>query len=210
MLRAAGALDVAACAPYVLRIAASAAVVRRSSFLLIGAGAGLSADSGLPVYADIAHNKAFSKEGLDYGDLCDPQFVRWALRRAVRRSRCSGAQLHMNQALFYGFWGACLNDYRSTRPHAGYDVLRRWRDAKQKAVRDGRGTASDGDDTTPRAQRGGAEATRGACWVYTSNVDMQFRAAGFPGEELYEIHGNAEHCAFGGLVRCARERRKRG
>lgn len=91
---------------------AATAILTADNFLF-SAGAGFSADrcldfvifspnlfcSGLAVYKDIANVAAYRKRGLDYGDLCDP------------------AWLKKDADLFFGFWGNCHNDYFSCHPH---------------------------------------------------------------------------------------------
>jgi hypothetical protein len=59
--------------------------------LVIAAGAGFSADSGLPVYKDIADVAAYHKMGVTYADLCDPAWQR------------------KDAEIFFGFWGSCFN-----------------------------------------------------------------------------------------------------
>ncbi|KAJ1637600.1 hypothetical protein T492DRAFT_1140470, partial [Pavlovales sp. CCMP2436] len=187
--------------------AAAADAIIRCDYLLIAAGAGFSADSGLAVYKDIADVPTYRAAGLTYAELCDPLW------------------LAKDPALFYGFWGSCFNSYMLTSPHAGYGVLARWRDSVV-----GRGVASraggrlrpasgrlappssravddavcalmrpEGGSKSPGAvtQRAGGPATsdaedmRDRTFVYTSNVDTAFARAGMGGEAaLYEIHGN--------------------
>lgn len=57
--------------------------------------------AAVPVYADIAKQPAYAAQGLDYGDLCDPEW------------------LDLDHRVFYGFWGDCFNMYRRTDPHNG-------------------------------------------------------------------------------------------
>jgi NAD-dependent SIR2 family protein deacetylase len=66
--------------------------------------------------------------------------------------------------LAWGFYGHRLNLYRQTKPHAGFGQLLRW--AKEK--RDG-------------------------YFVFTSNVDGQFAAAGFDPQRIVECHGSIHH-----------------
>jgi NAD-dependent SIR2 family protein deacetylase len=66
--------------------------------------------------------------------------------------------------LAWGFYGHRLNLYRTTRPHAGFAILQRW----------------------------ASEMTHGG-FVFTSNVDGQFQAAGFEDEHLLECHGSIHH-----------------
>ena len=62
--------------------------------------------------------------------------------------------------LAWGFYGHRLNLYRKTVPHDGYAILKRW---------------------SARMEHG--------CFVFTSNVDGAFQRAGFPEENIHEVHG---------------------
>lgn len=64
----------------------------------------------------------------------------------------------------WGFYGHRLNLYRATEPHEGFAILKKWIDARQ-----GRG------------------------FVLTSNVDGQFKKAGFDENNIFEIHGSIHH-----------------
>lgn len=64
----------------------------------------------------------------------------------------------------WGFYGHRLDLYRRTVPHDGFRILREWMRAR-------------GDDA----------------FVVTSNVDGQFRAAGFPDDRIHEVHGSIHH-----------------
>ncbi len=66
--------------------------------------------------------------------------------------------------LAWGFYGHRQNLYRDTQPHDGFQVLRKW--AAQK---------------------------NGGAFVYTSNVDEQFRKAGFEEDQIVECHGSIHH-----------------
>lgn len=115
---AAGAGSTASTAPCTATLPApadeyqrAARAVLQADFLLIAAGAGFSADSGLPVYNGIADVPAYSSMGLTYADLCQPI---WARRDAE---------------ILFGFWGSCYNSYFDAAPHEGYRLLKRWSDA---------------------------------------------------------------------------------
>jgi NAD-dependent SIR2 family protein deacetylase len=80
--------------------------------LLIGAGAGMGVDSGLP---DFRGNRGFwnayppfEKMGLNFIDLANP---RW---------------FTSDPTLAWGFYGHRLNLYRATEPHGGFSILRGW------------------------------------------------------------------------------------
>lgn len=77
-------------------------------------------------------------------------------------------------ALAWGFYGHRLNLYRRTEPHRGFAILRGWAEAK------GRGH-----------------------FVFTSNVDGQFRKAGFDPDREVECHGSIHHIQCTG--RCSAE-----
>jgi len=199
---------------------AVAELLLRADYLLISAGAGFSADSGLSVYKDIANVPAWRARGLSYHDLCEPSW------------------LSRDPATFYGFWGSCFNSYMETEPHAGYAAVRRWREevvgvgtlhalrARQssrpasaaKSIRPasaasaGRGVSSRQSEspgvsamparrhslalpshvgTGAPALAPGSPAQLARTFVFTSNVDCAFARAGLGGDDtLWEIHGN--------------------
>jgi NAD-dependent SIR2 family protein deacetylase len=97
-----------------LKLEQAARLIKKADFLLIATGAGFSADSGLPTYADVAKNPIYERLGIEYGDLCRLQCVT------------------ENPRLFYGFWGTCFNLYqRQVKPHAGYRIIMKWCQEKQ-------------------------------------------------------------------------------
>lgn len=109
----------------------------------------MGVDSGLP---DFRGPEGFwraypaqSRLGLDFQAMANP---RWFSR---------------DPELAWGFYGHRLNLYRRTRPHRGFEILRRW----------------------------GERARRGS-FVLTSNIDGHFQRAGFAAERVYEIHGAIE------------------
>jgi len=56
-------------------VARAAAVIHAADYLLVCAGAGLSADSGLGTYADVASQEAWQSRGFSYGNLCMPSLL---------------------------------------------------------------------------------------------------------------------------------------
>jgi NAD-dependent SIR2 family protein deacetylase len=66
--------------------------------------------------------------------------------------------------LAWGFYGHRLNLYRTAKPHDGYAILRSWAGAKPRKF-----------------------------FVFTSNVDGHFAAAGFPADRVVECHGSIHH-----------------
>lgn len=67
-------------------------------------------------------------------------------------------------ALAWGFYGHRMHLYRDTTPHSGFEVLKKW-----------------------------ARAKSAGHFVFTSNVDGQFQAAGFAEERVVECHGSIRH-----------------
>jgi NAD-dependent SIR2 family protein deacetylase len=124
--------------------------IHRAKAILICAGAGMGVDSGLP---DFRGNEGFwrayppyQKLGLRFEELANPQWFR------------------QDPALGWGFYGHRLNLYRQTKPHAGFDILRRW------CTEEGR-----------------------THFVFTSNVDGHFQRSGFGDDSIYEVHGSIHH-----------------
>ncbi|KWF71677.1 SIR2 family NAD-dependent protein deacylase [Burkholderia pseudomultivorans] len=128
-------------------VASAVAALARADALLVTAGAGLGVDSGLP---DFRGTDGF-----------------WRAYPALRHERFEFHEIASPQAfrahpqLAWGFYGHRLSLYRSTVPHAGFAILRRW-----------------------------IEAMPNGGFVLTSNVDGQFQAAGFDPARIVEIHGS--------------------
>src|ERR1700739_3955572 len=90
----------------------AAQAILDSEALLIGAGAGMGVDSGLP---DFRGDQGFWR--------AYPPYEKLGLNFAARASpRCSRAA----PPLAWGFYGHRLNLYRATRPHDGFRILREW------------------------------------------------------------------------------------
>ena len=89
-----------------------AEVIRQADALLIGAGAGMGVDSGLPDFrGDEGFWKAYPpmKElGLSFYDLANPRWFKDDPQRA------------------WGFYGHRRNLYRETQPHPGFEILKKW------------------------------------------------------------------------------------
>ncbi|MCI0362189.1 MAG: hypothetical protein L0211_27225 [Planctomycetaceae bacterium] len=93
-------------------IHAAAEAIRSAEALLIGAGAGMGVDSGLP---DFRGNEGFwrayppfKRLGLSFVKLANPYWF------------------HNDPEQAWGFYGHRRNLYRATEPHAGFAILRRW------------------------------------------------------------------------------------
>ena len=89
-----------------------------------------------------------------------------ALRRRGLRFEAiaNPAAFATDPVLAWGFYGHRLRLYRATRPHRGFPLLREV----------------------------GERLPRGA-FVFTSNVDGQFQAAGFDPARVFEVHGSIHH-----------------
>jgi len=161
--------------------AAALAIVDAHIFLLC-TGAGFSADSGLPVYKDIGRIPCYHDRGLKYSDLCEPSWSQQDL------------------ATFYGFWGACFNDFRCTKPHHGYTILTKWR-SKFFAGTPLAASLQERLKAGPLAEEAHAcdrpyepykvEDQAGAFYVCTSNIDAHIYDH-FHACEVRECHGNTE------------------
>jgi NAD-dependent SIR2 family protein deacetylase len=92
------------------RLQQAAEGIRTADALLIGAGAGMGVDSGLPDFrGDAGFWKAYPPfRGRSFAELSTPHWF------------------HSDPALAWGFFGHRLNLYRDTVPHTGFAVLRRW------------------------------------------------------------------------------------
>lgn len=128
----------------------AADAIASADALLITAGAGMGVDSGMP---DFRGPEGFWRAyppyrelGLRFEEMANP---RW---------------FAVDPALAWGFYGHRMNLYRETKPHAGFDVLRRWSEQKPHGA-----------------------------FVFTSNVDCHFQLAGFPRDRLVECHGTLEY-----------------
>jgi NAD-dependent SIR2 family protein deacetylase len=86
--------------------------LHHAEVVVVLAGAGMGADSGLPTFRD-AHGlwqayPPLQKLGVDFAAMANP---RW---------------FDENPALAWGFYGHRLQLYREATPHIGYDILGEW------------------------------------------------------------------------------------
>ncbi|MGO9465209.1 MAG: SIR2 family NAD-dependent protein deacylase [Isosphaeraceae bacterium] len=90
----------------------AASIISQASALLIGAGAGMGVDSGLPDFRGPqgfwSAYPPYQERGLDFVSLANP---RWFAE---------------DPELAWGFYGHRMGLYRRTNPHEGFDILRRW------------------------------------------------------------------------------------
>nr|VFK31601.1 MAG: NAD-dependent protein deacetylase, SIR2 family [Candidatus Kentron sp. MB]VFK75877.1 MAG: NAD-dependent protein deacetylase, SIR2 family [Candidatus Kentron sp. MB] len=86
--------------------------IKRAEAILIGAGAGMGVDSGLPDFrGDEGFWRAyppFKRLGLSFVNVANP------------------AWLEADPGLAWGFYGHRLHLYRETVPHDGFHILRHW------------------------------------------------------------------------------------
>jgi NAD-dependent SIR2 family protein deacetylase len=90
----------------------AARLIAEADALLIGAGAGMGVDSGLP---DFRGPEGFwraypplAARDISFENIACPDWFAWEPRLA------------------WGFYGHRLNLYRNTEPHAGFAILKRW------------------------------------------------------------------------------------
>ena len=90
--------------------ATAAQYLAEADALLIGAGAGMGIDSGLPGFrGDRGFWAAYpAYQGRSFADIACPE------------------TFTADPELAWGFYGHRLNLYRQTQPHAGFAILRRW------------------------------------------------------------------------------------
>ena len=91
-------------------------LIRAADYLLIGAGAGIGVDSGLPDFRGAeGFWKAYPKAaelGLDFSQMASPN------------------NFQQDPSLAWGFYGHRFNLYRNTSPHLGFSILNRWAQEK--------------------------------------------------------------------------------
>src|SRR5580693_5442297 len=95
----------------------AATVISDADAILIGAGAGMGVDSGLPDFRGPQGfwraYPVYEKLGLDFAAMANP---RWFER---------------DPAFAWGFYGHRLELYRQTQPHPGFAILRAWAARKE-------------------------------------------------------------------------------
>ena len=131
-------------------IGCAAKAIMQADSLIIGAGAGMGVDSGLP---DFRGQQGFwraypalADAGLDFTEIANPSAFAYSPKLA------------------WGFYGHRYNLYRNTKPHEGFNLLKRIGDRLANGYQ-----------------------------VFTSNVDGHFQAAGFAESRVYECHGSINY-----------------
>lgn len=94
------------------QVQCAAALIKQAEALIIGAGAGMGVDSGLPDFRGAQGfwraYPLYAKRNLDFASMANPAWFR------------------TDPEFAWGFYGHRLNLYRSTKPHRGFDILRSW------------------------------------------------------------------------------------
>lgn len=95
----------------------AASLIAYADALVIGAGAGMGVDSGLPDFRGangLWTRRRFSGgRPMDIMEMASPQ------------------AFEVDPAFAWGFYGQRLNDYRNAEPHTGFEILKRWGKAKK-------------------------------------------------------------------------------
>eukprot|EP00594_Rhizosolenia_setigera_P013767 CAMPEP_0178976602 /NCGR_PEP_ID=MMETSP0789-20121207/23938_1 /TAXON_ID=3005 /ORGANISM="Rhizosolenia setigera, Strain CCMP 1694" /LENGTH=817 /DNA_ID=CAMNT_0020665735 /DNA_START=189 /DNA_END=2643 /DNA_ORIENTATION=+ len=140
-----------------------------ANYLLITAGAGFSADSGLGLYEDMPK---------EYRDFCNP------------------SKLVENPQQFQTFWLNFSKSYMSTLPHYGYNIIDNWcignghDRAKGKLKNLCWGSILERNMNENEIED--ENLLSSPYWVYSSNVDGHFRLFdAFASGQLCEIHGTS-------------------
>jgi len=157
-------------------------LIQNATFLVVGAGAGMSADSGLLVYGQVSETDFFKKHNLTYRDVSDPTL------------------LVKNPDLFNGWTACCVTKYRSALPHKGYSILREW---KEKFLVTSERTEKlraqiKTDPFRPIPANGSLPDN---FFIYTTNVDGFFLRAGFGENEVCQVHGTYDKFQCSGIRR---------
>jgi NAD-dependent SIR2 family protein deacetylase len=148
----------------------AARALHEADYLLILAGAGMSADSGLGTYETMPSR---------YQEFCDPARL------------CATTNSERDE--FQAFWHSFALQYASTKPHGGYAILNNWchgqklkrlssslskcnkPTSKQQESRRSDDTADVADGRNFETANNNALIEDHKWWVYTSNVDGHFR-----------------------------------
>ncbi|OQY16698.1 MAG: NAD-dependent deacetylase [Desulfobacteraceae bacterium 4572_35.1] len=128
----------------------AATLIEQAEALAITCGAGMGVDSGLPDFrGDNGFWQAYPMYkhlGINFYDAANP------------------SHFADDPAFGWGFYGHRTNLYRSTTPHSGFNILKKW------------------------SQRFNLDS-----FVVTSNVDGQFQKAEFDTQKILEVHGSIHH-----------------
>ncbi len=125
----------------------AADALRSATAIVFASGAGMGVDSGLPDYRGngglYGDYQPFAKPGAGYLGMVTPKWFT------------------LDPPFIWGNLGHRIDLYRSTPPHEGYAIVRRW-----------------------------CERAPGGHFAVTSNIDNQLQRAGFAEERVFEGHGS--------------------
>ena len=98
-------------------LSAAAEAIAKSNFLIISAGAGMSADSGLPTFRGNngfwRNYPAIQKLGLSFVECANP------------------SHFYKDPHFGWAFYGHRYNLYKAATPHLGYQILKQWTQGKK-------------------------------------------------------------------------------
>lgn len=98
----------------------AAQLIHNADAIIVAAGAGIGADSGLPTFRSQdgfwREYPALKSAGLDFTDIASP------------------GNFNTRPKLAWGFYGHRLELYRKTQPHHGFTILQQWRDKYSKPL----------------------------------------------------------------------------
>jgi NAD-dependent SIR2 family protein deacetylase len=125
----------------------AAEAVSSATALIFTSGAGMGVDSGLPDYRGTEgfyrRYPPYERAGISYQSLASPKWFA------------------LDPTLIWGYLGHSFDLYRTTPPHEGYAIVRRW-----------------------------CERAPGGHFTVTSNVDNQLQRSGFAEGRVFEGHGS--------------------
>jgi NAD-dependent SIR2 family protein deacetylase len=128
-------------------VSRAADAVRGATAIVFASGAGMGVDSGLPDYRGngglYGDDQPFAKAGHGYVGMVTPKWFT------------------LDPPFIWGNLGHRIDLYRSTAPHEGYAIARRW-----------------------------CERAPGGHFAVTSNIDNQLQRSGFAEERVFEGHGS--------------------
>lgn len=149
-------------------------LIQSAAFVIVGAGAGMSADSGVQTYQQVDDSDFLTSRNLSYRDVSSIDL------------------LAKNPTLFAQWAERCIEKFRSSEPHNGYTLLR---DLQQHMNNEPRNAEL--CEALHRAMRNGVRSSAldptrmpGRMLVVTTNVDNMFRRAGL--RDVVELHGAYE------------------
>lgn len=151
-----------------------ASLIQSAAFVIVGAGAGMSADSGIQTYQQVDDSDFLTSRGLSYRDV-------------------SSIDLLAKKPALLAQWAErCIEKFRASEPHNGYTLLS---ELQQHLSNDARNAEL--CDALHGAMRNGARSAEldptrmpGRMLTVTTNVDSMFRRAGL--RDVVELHGAYE------------------